>query len=859
MAPFTFVHEALRGRSGRIVCTLLAVAAWSAAVAGCVSPPPPTGSFAIPAHGRAMVVVEFAPARSPRGLAALHSNDWDEVLATLSMAGPGARQWTATAQAFVAPGSGTRTARVQVAGVEPGEGYQLRLEFLKRPAGGEPYVIGAALRSGIGLVAGVNTISVAADVVWAATPPVQDFGQFDTYVTSFPGTGAPCRFNRATDVVAGDDGRYYYLDGNAIHCIEPDANGRLMSSTLVGSQVARRGGLRDGAGDQALFLGPRKIVMGPGGSLIVADTGNHAIRQVLIQPDGRAVVRTLAGTGLAGSDDGDGRTARFNSPAGLAVTPDGAIYVADTQNHRIRKLLLDDGGATTVSTVAGSGTSGFADGLAAEAQFNAPVALVTLPDGDLVVGDTLAPRVRRISWDGDGNAVVTSLAGTGQLGAARDGPAATAIFGRIEAIVAEPGGDVLVGDGRVRRIAMGDPEEPTVTTIAGAGTAFSADVTAADAGFQGGTLGLSRNAAGDIYVVTPRMIRRLALDGGGVLRATRFAGFAEDGDDATFDGPLDGWIFQPESIAVHASGDIFVATTNSQILRLRAPSFGSQPEVVAGDGMRGHRDGPAQSARFNSVKGMALDEAGNLYVADFSNHCIRRITELSGGQPLVETVAGVVGSAGSVDGPAGSATFANPIDMTFAADGSLYIADVGRKLIRRLERPGDSTAAVTTVAGMAQLGPGGLHADGQAQAALFRSPIGLDFSLDGSLFVADGDSIRKVSPPSGQPVIVTSLGNSGEAVDGALVNAAFSSVSDVLIDRDGTIFVADGPRIRMIKFDAESQGFVSSIVGSTYGFSDGPGATAQGSAFVDLAWGPDREIYAVDYFNRLIRRIVRRK
>lgn len=188
--------------------------------------------------------------------------------------------------------------------------------------------------------------------------------------------------------VATDAGGNVYVadggDGNRIRRIAPDG----AVTTMAGGDE----GYADGPGKQARFNTPSGLAIDQRGNLYVADTGNHAIRK--ITPDG--TVSTLAGSGVAGTADGIGKAAQFNGPVGLAVDGDGTVYVADTYNDMIRKIAPDG----MVTTLAGSGAPGDADGPALKASFDTPCALVIDTDGALLVADTRNDAIRRIGKDG---------------------------------------------------------------------------------------------------------------------------------------------------------------------------------------------------------------------------------------------------------------------------------------------------------------------------------------------------------------------------------------------------------------------------------------------------------------------------
>jgi DNA-binding beta-propeller fold protein YncE len=201
------------------------------------------------------------------------------------------------------------------------------------------------------------------------------------------GPGTKTRFADPYGVAVDALGNLYVADGgdgNTIRKIDPQG----VSTTLAGSIE----GYAEGSGKLAAFNTPSGIALDRKGNLYVADTGNNAIRKV--SPEG--VVSTWAGTGLAGYQDGLGPAAQFNGPLGVAVAPDGAVYVADTYNDRIRRIAPDG----AVSTIAGGERAGNTDGPAAQARFDSPAGLALAANGDLYIADTGNNAVRKLSKDG---------------------------------------------------------------------------------------------------------------------------------------------------------------------------------------------------------------------------------------------------------------------------------------------------------------------------------------------------------------------------------------------------------------------------------------------------------------------------
>ena len=268
------------------------------------------------------------------------------------------------------------------------------------------------------------------------------------------GVGTAAELNRPHGMAIGGNGTVYVSDrGNhQIRVISRDASVRILAGK--GGQ-----GFADGPGAAAQFYDPVAVAVDKGGNVYVADRNNHRVRK--ISPEG--VVSTLAGTGAAGFADGPATIARFNQPYGVAVdTAERTLYVADYLNHAIRKIDLSNG---SVSTLAGNGSAGNADGNGASARFNQPYNVKVDSAGNLWVPDQLNHSIRKLTPDGN----VTTIAGSGKEGYA-DGAGRSAQFNNPTGLTPTLDGAVIVADRnnhRVRRIAP----DGTVSTLAGDGKA----------------------------------------------------------------------------------------------------------------------------------------------------------------------------------------------------------------------------------------------------------------------------------------------------------------------------------------------------------------------------------------------------
>jgi uncharacterized repeat protein (TIGR02543 family) len=349
-----------------------------------------------------------------------------------------------------------------------------------------------------------------------------------------------------------------------------------------------------------------------GGTAFLADTAVDADITVYAKWTNNAVVTTLAGSGNVGAINGPGTSASFDSPTGVTVDSAGNVYVADTFNHLIRKIT--PGG--DVTTLAGtSGTAGHADGTGTDASFNGPHGVTVDSAGHVYVADTLNHLIRKITPGGE----VTTLAGSGTPGAI-DGTGTSASFDSPTGVTVDSAGNVYVADTLnhlIRKITPGGE----VTTLAGtSGEAGSADGTGTDASFDF-PIGVTVDSVGNVYVADTfnHLIRRITPGG----EVTTLAGSGDEGSadgtgtDASFDFPI--------GVTVDSAGNVYVADTFNHLIRRITP--GGEVTTLAGSGEAGSADGTGTDASFNGPYGVTVDSAGNVYVADYNNHLIRKIEQ----------------------------------------------------------------------------------------------------------------------------------------------------------------------------------------------------------------------------------------
>jgi hypothetical protein len=587
------------------------------------------------------------------------------------------------------------------------------------------------------------------------------------------------------------------LDGTGNVFVADLVNNTIRKITPTGEVTTLAGtagsyGSADGTGTAARFDWPYGVAVDGAGNVFVADSGNNTIRKVT--PTG--VVTTLAGSaGPRGSADGTGAAARFSGPYGVAVDGAGNVFVADQGNYTIRKVTP----AGVVTTLAGSaGSDGSEDGVGAAARFSDPSGVAVDGAGNVFVAesgniaDSGESTIRKITPAG----VVTTLAGTAGSSGSADGTGAAARFYQPSGVAVDGAGNVLVadrGNNTIRKITPAG----VVTTLAGsAGSSGSADGTGAVARFSitymysTGPGGIAVDGASNIFVADTNNNTIRKITPAGVV--TTLAGTA--GSDGSADGTGAAARFiDPSGVAVDGAGNVFVADFNNHTIRKITP--GGVVTTIAGTaGWSGSADGTGSAARFNQPSGVAVDGAGNVLVADSGNNTIRKITPAG----VVTTLAGTAGSLGSVDGTGAAARFASPSGVAVDGAGNVFVADNLYSTIRKIT----PTGVVTTLAGTA--GSYG-SADGTGAAARFYSPTGVSVDKAGNVFVADtgNNAIRKISTSAAVTTVVgvaslTSAGNIPGPLPASIVSpfrvAIDSSTGKLYITLPDAVMVAVLPK-----------------------------------------------------------------
>ena len=478
---------------------------------------------------------------------------------------------------------------------------------------------------------------------------------------SADGVSTSAQFASPNGVAVDAVGNVYVAD-NGNQCVRKiTSTGQV--STLAGSGQS---GYGDGANTSAQFSSPNSVAVDTCGNVYVGDSGNRRIRKITLTGQ----VTTLAGLGQSGA------SSQFSTPYGVAVDAAGNVYVADYFNHCIRKITSTG----QVTTLAGSGQPGYSNGVGISAQFYYPYGVVVDAAGNVYVADAGNHRIRKITSTGH----VTTLAGMGILGFA-DGVGTSAEFNNPYGTAVDASGNVFVGDTRNHRIRK-ITSTGQVITLAGSGILGGVDGVGTFAQFNSPN-GIAVDAFGNVYVVDNHRIRKITSTGQVItLAGSGQSGYADgEGTSARFSTPY--------GVAVDAVGNVYVSDTGNH--RIRKITSAGQVTTLAGSGQSGYADGTGTSTQFYSPHGVAVDAASNVYISDAGNHRIRKIT-LAG---QVTTLAGS-GQSGYADGAGTLAQFNYPLGAAVDASGNVYVADYFNHRIRKITSAGQ----VTTLAGSGILG-----------------------------------------------------------------------------------------------------------------------------------------------------------
>jgi sugar lactone lactonase YvrE len=625
------------------------------------------------------------------------------------------------------------------------------------------------------------------------------------------------------------------------------------TNPLVVSTVAGLAnfGSADGIDSAAKFLLPAGVAVDGAGNVYVADANNFTIRKISIN----GVVTTIAGqAGIWGSSNALATNgASFLYPYGVAIDGSNNIYVADTENHLIRKIA--NGSVTTLAGQAG--THGSSNGMGTNAQFYYPYGLATDSAGNVYVADTFNSAIRKITTNGG----VTTIGGS-----------ASPAFSYPFAVATDSATNVYVADTYNFLIRLITPAG-AVTTIA---------VSASPAFYY--PYGIAVDSATNIYVAEyyNQIIRKIT-PGGAVSTLAGETNAFGGGLYGDADGSYPTGTFKnPWGVAVDSMGNVYVGDSgNGNVRKITRPSDALSTLAGPDESYGVYGDGPAGQPRFNQPNGVAVDGASNVYVADTQNNCIRMVTPAG----TITTLAGSInGYSGSADGANYGAAFNNPSGLCLDAATNIYVADYDNSTVRKITPDAThSNWVTTTIAGQA-----GITGENNGTNATFDGPCAVAVDSATNLYVTDVTNkiVRKLTL-SGTNWAVTNYNSfqfgipNGIAVDshtnvyvadsgnnlvyiitnGGVTTFAtndaglLNSPKGVAVDSAGNIYVANSGTNTILGMTPGDK--ITIVIAGTAGLTgsaDGLGSAARFDSPIGLAVDASGNVYVADALNNTIRK-----
>jgi uncharacterized protein (TIGR03437 family) len=604
-----------------------------------------------------------------------------------------------------------------------------------------------------------------------------------------------------------------------------------------------------GPASAVLLLFPERVSVDTKGNVYIADTNNHRIRKV-----SAGLVTDIAGTGTAGYS-GDGQsatTAQLNEPGSVTVDATGNVYIYDTGNFKIRKVNTNG----IISTFAGNGQSGSSpDGtLATQAMLGLTGngSLTVDSAGNVYFSDVSNFAVRKISVT---TGILTTIAGTlGTSGNTGDaGLATAATLYNPSGLAFDSAANLYIADVYNHNVREVLASTGKISTAVGTGMpGATGDGGPPTAATLGAPFDIAIDAEGDLFIVdgTNNSVREVTAGLSPIINriAGSTAGYSGDGGSARA-AQLSG----PVGVAVDSSGTVYIADTNNN--RIRMVISGLIYEFAGEDHEQGD-GGKAIDAVLFSPNRVAWDKAGNLYITDAENNRVRKVTP-SG---IINTIAGTGSAVISGDGgPATSAGIDSPTAVAVDSSGNIFIATDNQ--IREVDIHGNINTVVNTS------DTAGFSGDGAAAtAALLNSPVGLVFDPAGNLYIADGQNhrIRKVSGGNittiagSGPICLNPCNDGSFTGDGGpATSATLSYPWDVAFDSSGNLLIADygNNRIRLVDADGNINTVAGSGTSSGYMGDLGPATSALLDGPIGVAADKSGNFYIADNNNSVIRMV----
>ncbi|HVK84310.1 MAG TPA: hypothetical protein VM513_09385 [Kofleriaceae bacterium] len=580
---------------------------------------------------------------------------------------------------------------------------------------------------------------------------------------------------------------------------------------------------------------PGGVAVDRAGNLYIGDTEGLVVRRV----DTTGIVTTIAGTGTDGysGDGGPAVAASMGRPFGLAVDGLGNVYIADGDNHRIRKIDLDG----IITTFAGTGTAGYSGdgGLATSAQLSRPGGVAVDGLGNVYIADSSNARIRKV----DASGRITTFAGTGVAGFSGDGgPATAAEISSSLAVAVDDGGQLYITDQFNRRIRRVDASG-VIRTIAGnGGSFFAGDGGPATSASVGASGPVAVDLAGNVYVSDGNGHRVRRIDTLGVIMT--IAGGSPDEDLGDGGPAVDSQLYFPSDLAIDRTGNLYIADVAHHRVRRIDPAGTITTAAGTGDTVGATATG-ATTGHLYEAAGICTAPNGSVLMSELAMHRIRQI-DANG---VLTTFAGTgTWGDGGDGGPASMGELKYPSDVAADSAGNVYIADTSGDRVRRV----DTNGVLTTIAGT---GVGGFAGDGgPAIAAQLYAPVAVALDAAGNVFVTDSGNfrIRRIDT-TGTITTVAGTGVEGFNGDGIPATTADLDPWGIALDAQGNLYIADDGNARVRRVDKVT-GIITTVVGTGVRSQTGEGGPATSATVYgphDLTFDAAGNLLLADYAKAL--------
>jgi len=611
-------------------------------------------------------------------------------------------------------------------------------------------------------------------------------------------------------------GNFYFSDQNNCVVREIVAASGVMNIVAGTAHVCNY----SGDGGQATSAGlsfPQEVALDGAGNLYIADIGNSIVRRVNLTS---GIITTYAGTpGSAGfpSNNVLATSTSLNGPIALAVDTGGDLFIADQNANVVCRV---DATSKNITIVAGTGALGFSGdgGPATAATLQVPEGVAVDSAGNLYIADSENARIREVFSPTNPNTPnqITTIVGNGTFGFNGDGAATSIELTNPFGLFVDPAsGNLWIADFWSDRVRMYNATTKVVSTVVGSGAVGDGGPATSASLYYPRNPALDTN--GDLYLVDAQNNRVREISAadqtistvvGTGIPCARPALPCGDGGPAA-----NASLFMPRTVTIEPSGTLLVADDGDNRIREVDGSTGiittivgsgnlcAAPFSTCGDG------GPALSASLNDARGAVLDTAGNLYFVDAQDNRVREvdtsgtITTVAGNGPDGNAPVGcnAAGNLSGDGGPAVDATLDCPLGLDIDASGNLYVADTDNNVIRKIDT--GTPRIITTIAGTGAAGHSG--DGGLATSATLNTPDRVSVNGAGNFFISDSGNnvIRRVD---GTSKIITEFAGTGNFAfggdGGPAVSASFATPVGVVVTPQGNMYVGDvfNNRIRKV-------------------------------------------------------------